>query len=186
MSKYDRYLVPPNSATLKTVCVPVAPGDDLGYTMRTMEIVCKRGSTRGAGLAAPQIGVTKRLIFLNVPINGTIRGQFMLNPVITARSENTSVKEEGCLSYPRISKRIRRSTSITVEYETVRRERAVEEITDPWRARVIQHEVDHLDGICKVGDADYPADEEEGREYRRCTAALAAIACVAIGSMPMR
>lgn len=158
MSKYDRYLVPENSPILKAVCAPIAPGEDLFYTMRTMEIVCKRGSTRGAGLAAPQIGVAKRLIFVNVPINGTIRGQFMLNPVITTRSENTTVAEEGCLSFPGIRKRVRRATSITVEYETARREKATETITDPWRARVIQHEVDHLDGVCKVGDASYPDD----------------------------
>jgi peptide deformylase len=160
VSKYDRYLVPSGSPVLKQVCQDVAPGEDLRGLMEIMEKVCKKGSVSGAGLAAPQVGVAKKLIFLNVAIKGTVRGQFMINPRITKYGDDTEVMEEGCLSYPGIRKPIRRSTSITVEYETLRREKAVEEIHDAWRARVVQHECDHLEGVCRVGDPEYLGDLE--------------------------
>lgn len=96
----------------------------------------------GVGLAAPQIGLPLRLAVLEVD------GQVMhlINPEITSYSQEKIVFEEGCLSLPGEYFPIVRSEEITVKYQDARglpkKTRAV-----GFLAVVIQHEVDHLDGV---------------------------------------
>lgn len=157
MSKTDHYIRTGGDPILKTACAPAELGEDLSSLMALMERVCKKSRT-GVGLAAPQVGVAKRVIFVYCrDRRGTVRGRFLINPMIVKASESTEVEEEGCLSYPGVRKPIRRHRSVTVEYLDERRTpRSLESFG--FEARVIQHEVDHLDGVCKVGDPDYPAD----------------------------
>lgn len=154
--KIEKLIRKDGDPVLKTVCAPVKPGDDLSF-LDTLDRVCRKHKG-AAGLAAPQIGVAKRAIMLYCADDkGVVAGRLLLNPEIVARSEETEVGEEGCLSYPGIVKQIRRHVWITVKYQDrTFRERTV--TYKGWIARVTQHEVDHLDGLCKVGDDSYEPD----------------------------
>jgi peptide deformylase len=151
-SKIDRLIRKWDDPILKQVCEPVRAGDDLSF-LEVMEKVCRKAG--GVGIAAPQIGVAKCAIYLLLNNGRGIRGEFMLNPLIAWASAETDVQEEGCLSYPGIIKRIQRHTYISVQFQRVIGGRLQLERCGGYRARVIQHEVDHLKGICKVGDASY-------------------------------
>jgi peptide deformylase len=93
---------------------------------------------KGLGLAAPQIGKRWRAFMVD--------GQLCINPITTSKSNSTAFEEEGCLSIPNTQVIVERSTWIRGEYIG----RSGDKIT--WKlaglkARVWQHEMDHLDGI---------------------------------------
>jgi peptide deformylase len=159
MTKADRRIRTGDDPVLKQVAAPVLPGENIAPLMESMEWACKK-SKIGVGLAAPQVGVSKRVIFLYCrDSRGSVKGRFLINPVILHASEETDVEKEGCLSYPGIRKAIRRHRAVTVEYLNERR--VTRTLDSSWfEARVIQHEMDHLEGVCKVGDPDYPPDDE--------------------------
>jgi peptide deformylase len=113
--------------------------DDLVETMNAAD---------GVGIAAPQVGVGLRVIIAQSP-----RGLLALvNPVITAASARTVDDEEGCLSVPKVFDRVRRHKSATVRALT-RRGEPLEFRADNFFARIIQHEIDHLDGILFIDRA---------------------------------
>ena len=98
---------------------------------------------RGIGLAAPQVGVRKRLFVYDEPVSCG-RG-VILNPVITA-SDGTWIFEEGCLSVPGYSWEIERPRSIALTGVDLDGNEVTVEADDLF-ARLIQHEIDHLDGV---------------------------------------
>ena len=110
----------------------------------------------GVGLAAPQIGINKRLIVVSLMKNyedEEYRTIAMINPEIIAHSEETSKDEEWCLSVPGETGDVKRWTWIKVSF-----------IDPEWRkyalrlenlaARIVQHEIDHLDGTLFVDKAE--------------------------------
>lgn len=103
------------------------------------------GSADGVGLAAPQVGVPMRVCL--APVNGKFTA--LINPEITWKSDETAVDEEGCLSLPGIYLPVRRSTGIIVTYTDPKNGKH-EYRLENFEARVVQHEVDHLDGILIV------------------------------------
>ncbi len=99
----------------------------------------------GLGLAAPQVGKSLRLCLAS--FNGKMTP--MINPEITWRSEETSVMEEGCLSLPKINVDVTRSAEVLVRYldeNSVEQDRRLHDLD----ARVVQHEIDHLNGVLIV------------------------------------
>ncbi|KAB0630283.1 peptide deformylase [Acinetobacter gandensis] len=106
----------------------------------------------GVGIAAPQVYVSKRVIIVasrpNVryPDAPEMQPIIMLNPVITKRSEQTILGEEGCLSVPDTRGQVARAEKITVQYLNLQGQ-PVEIHLEGFPARIVQHEVDHLDGI---------------------------------------
>jgi len=119
-----------------------------------LETLNKAKDPEGVGLAAPQVGIDRRLFI--VTLNG--RPEIFINPQITYKSEamfsdvHKKKKDrwlEGCLSVPRIWGFVNRHYSIKIEYVTpedgllVPRERKLEDIESAY----VQHEYDHLDGI---------------------------------------
>ena len=92
------------------------------------------------GMAANMIGVSKRIIAFNDEGSYGV----MLNPVIT-RFSGPYDTEEGCLSLPGV-RPVRRYKSIKVEYQTVKLERRIKTYTG-YTAQIIQHEIDHCNGI---------------------------------------
>ena len=95
----------------------------------------------GVGLAAPQIGVSKRVIIVKV---GEVLVE-LINPVILAKEGENSA-EEGCLSIPRITGDVVRATKISVQ--GLNRQGELLEIeAEHMLARALQHEIDHLEGI---------------------------------------
>lgn len=107
-------------------------------------------SADGIGLAAPQVGIHKRLIVIDVePDNPRREPLILINPEIRKRSENEIVVQEGCLSIPDVFIDVKRSESITVAFKDERgRPRQIE--AKGLLARVILHEMDHLEGILFV------------------------------------
>ena len=96
----------------------------------------------GIGLAAPQVGIPYRLLVMD---DGKGGARALVNPVITQRSGSV-VDEEGCLSLPGIYADVERSKSVTIA-ATDEDEQPVNIEATGMQARVIQHEMDHLDGI---------------------------------------
>lgn len=129
---------------LQTVCTPVERGEFIADILTKMKI----GVAGGVGLAANQVGETKRIILVNT---GSVR-QFLINPVIVKKYGGTIMSTEGCLSFPGRRVRVVRNKQIIVEG-----------FSPDWKplrfkfqglnAIVVQHEVDHLDGITCVDKA---------------------------------
>jgi len=115
--------------------------DDLQRLVDRMFVLMQ--DARGVGLAATQVGVLRRLFVFQPDEDGP---RAVANPVIVESSSETAVEEEGCLSLQGVRIPVERATTVTLE--------GVDEHGDPVRwelealgARVVQHELDHLDGV---------------------------------------
>ena len=97
---------------------------------------------KGIGLAAPQIGLSRRLFVMDVA--GQARACF--NPEIVSASPEQTEMAEGCLSFAGKSCIIKRASEISVRYQNYRGDWYTERM-DGLMARCFQHELDHLDGI---------------------------------------
>ena len=106
----------------------------------------------GCGLAAPQVGVSKRILVVD---GNDLADRFpelkgfhreMINPRFTFESEETCSYEEGCLSIPNVDADITRPARIRIRYVNTGFEE-VEEEFEGFAARMLQHEMDHLDGV---------------------------------------
>jgi peptide deformylase len=124
----------------------------------------------GVGLAGPQVGVMRRIIVINVP--GEYQGDnepdvemTLLNPEIV-KSQGRSVAPEGCLSIPGWVGDVPRAEVITVKALDLDN-REIRFKARDWVARVLQHEIDHLDGILfldRVEDQSTLRKIEEGED----------------------
>jgi peptide deformylase len=125
--------------------------DDMVETMRVAP---------GVGLAAPQVGVSQRVIVVEYYENEELaeieaeageeeapkRLYTVVNPEITRKSAETEPGVEGCLSIPGLNGEVERHTAITVKGLN-RRGQPVTLKLNGWTARIFQHEIDHLNGI---------------------------------------
>jgi peptide deformylase len=100
----------------------------------------------GIGLAAPQVGVLKRVVVIDVAEGEERRPMTLVNPEIVWRSEEVVTAEEGCLSLPKQFADVTRPQAIQVRFLTEQGEPR-ELAADGLLARCVQHEVDHLDGV---------------------------------------
>lgn len=117
-------------------------GSDETKTL-TRDLIETMRVENGIGIAAPQIGVHKRMIIVDV---GNNQPQAFFNPKITSKSFTKTESEEGCLSVPGVFGIVKRHRAVTVTAQTI------DGITQTFRAEglmaiVFQHEIDHLDGI---------------------------------------
>ena len=103
----------------------------------------------GVGLAAPQVGISKRIITVDEnPYDSSSKPRVLINPEIV-ESEGQLETEEGCLSVPEVRGGVKRAEKITVEALNLDGEKVRIEATE-LLARVLQHEIDHLNGILFV------------------------------------
>jgi len=130
---------------LKKLCDPVADiTSDLGKLAEDM--LETMYDAPGVGLAAPQIGIMKRLIVLDCEKGpAPARPLVMINPEVTWGSEDLSTYEEGCLSIPDQYADVSRPAQVRVRW-TGLDGRAQEEQFDGLWATCVQHEIDHLNG----------------------------------------
>ena len=101
----------------------------------------------GAGLAANQIGILKKIITIHIQDkeNNTEKLYALFNPIINEYSKDTVVMEEGCLSFPKQFVEIERPKSIQLQY-TNEKNKIIREEKNGYEARILQHEIDHLSG----------------------------------------
>ncbi len=121
------------------------------------------------GLAAPQIGISKRIIVFKVKdfdkkgVGGKDNYEVLINARITQLRGDAEVMSEGCLSCPDISVEVTRATEIKVKAVDVNGSKVNKRYTG-FLARIVQHEIDHLDGrlvIDHEGTLSYPKEKQE-------------------------
>mgnify|MGYP000001377239 CR=1 FL=1 len=132
-------------------------------------------TSKGVGLAAPQVGLRQRVLVLNEHgdperADGEIA---LINPTVLERNGAPVIYEEGCLSFPGIYAEVERPSTCRVRYEDVTG--SVHEVEfEGFVARIVQHEYDHLEGVLLV-DRMSAADKHRNRvaledlkdDYRR-------------------
>jgi len=103
---------------------------------------------RGIGLAANQVGLDARVFAMGTDnIAGFCEPQLFINPYITKYSNETDLKIEGCLSFPGLFLKVRRSLWIEAVYQDTKGN-IIETRVEGYMSNVFQHETDHLEGIC--------------------------------------
>ena len=116
--------------------------DDMIETMRVAP---------GVGLAAPQVGISDRLIVVEYPEDDEQDDApkklfVVVNPEIKETSEEAEMGIEGCLSIPSLHGEVERALAVTVKGQT-RHGQTVKIKAKDWLARIFQHEIDHINGI---------------------------------------
>ncbi len=133
---------------LREPCAPVDHVDDemrrfLDNMMETMY------EAPGVGLAAPQVGVLRRVLVMDPGFrkaDGPADPFMLINPEILSLGETSRIYEEGCLSIPEMYAEVERPASVRVRY--IDRDGAVQErLFEEHAATVVQHEMDHLNGV---------------------------------------
>ena len=130
---------------LNQVCDPCEPGDR-GLKKLAKQMEKAMYANDGVGIAAPQVGVLKRLIVIDVSPEDVRDPLTLVNPEIIETAGELVTDDEGCLSCPGVSVPIERRERVRVRY--------LDLMGDEWEiegdgllARCLQHEIDHLNGI---------------------------------------
>ncbi len=128
---------------LKRACDPVTAFDAALSDLAARMFELMRGA-RGVGLAAPQVGRNVRLFVMNAT-GEPADDRVYVNPVLSD-AEGEDEDDEGCLSLPKITVPVLRSTTLRLRAQDVAG-RAVEQVETGYVARIWQHETDHLNGV---------------------------------------
>jgi peptide deformylase len=165
MAKLKIYYYPDKVLTRKA-----QPVTDFGPELDTLtqDMLETMDNLEGVGLAAPQVGVSKRLLVLCEPEGEPM---CLVNPEIE-ESEGREYGEEGCLSLPRMYARVARATRIKVRAQDVLGVPFEFEARD-FLARIIQHECDHLEGIVFPDRLDVFTREEVLEQWETVRQSLA-------------
>lgn len=132
----------------KSIDVKVDPNDpNLKLFVDRLYATVRDSMSLGAGIAAPQVGILKNIIWVQRFDKEDFPFEVFLNPKIVQYSEKKQTRKEGCLSIPGRSETLSsRAYAILVEYDTMDNEHLYEMVED-FTAIIFQHEVDHLNGI---------------------------------------
>ena len=131
----------PGWEVLKQKAEPVTEFD-AEFKEIALSMVPQMYRAHGCGLAAPQVGISKRFLIYDAGSGPTV----VVNPVITKERGEQFEPSEGCLSLPRIKARIRRPNVISVKAQDINGDELFIRATE-LEARILCHEIDHLDGI---------------------------------------
>lgn len=144
-------------ATLRSIATPITTVDKklVEFIKNLEETLAATSKPKGVGLAAPQVDRSKRIFSLNLDENNRLL-RTLINPVIIEHSSDKTFGPdekdpylEGCLSIPGIYGPVPRWQWVQLEYQILDGENLItkQEDFDDFAARVVQHELDHLDGI---------------------------------------
>lgn len=135
-----------------------------------------RAYPRTVGLAAPQIGAMWRMIFVDCAGHKQVPDprspRILINPVATA-GQGSEVGREGCLSLPEITANVRRATSIEIDALALEGV-PVHLVLEGFEARVVLHEIDHLDGVLILDRVASLATDVFPRKIRAASGSLRA------------
>ena len=132
---------------LRKVAEDVPFDEELEGLVRAM--FTRMFESKGVGLAAPQVGLQKRVLVLNKDGEDNENNLALINPKITGFAGPKTTFEEGCLSFPGIYAEVVRPDRCTVEAFDAKGEPINREF-EGFESRVIQHEYDHLQGVLLV------------------------------------
>ncbi len=139
-----------DSLLLRTKSSYIAPNPNnpvLQHFVKRLYATVRDSMSLGVGIAAPQVGILKNIIWVQRFDKENLPFEVYLNPKITAYSEDKQTVREGCLSIPnRRDTLSSRSRKITIVYDTMNGENKTEAV-EGFTAVVFQHEIDHLNGI---------------------------------------
>lgn len=146
-----------DSLTLRRKSAPMVEGmertDDYETLRRRMLATVQDPENTGVGIAAPQVGILRRMIAVQRFDKPGEPFEIYLNPKIVEYSAETAPGREGCLSIPDRSGEVKRAQGITLRYHDEQFAERTERISG-FTAVIFQHEVDHLDGILYVDRMD--------------------------------
>lgn len=144
-----------NEKELRTICTPIAKESPEYMNNLINGMVKLMIEHTGCGIAAPQVGVNKRLF---IAILDNSRLELFVNPVIVNHGEDTETQSEGCLSVPNKHGEVERYTTIKVKYFNGKENKT--ETFEGMNTRIVQHEYDHLQGILYTDKAIEVFDNE--------------------------
>jgi len=133
---------------LRKVAVPVEKFD-AAFAAEAERLTNLMYEYDGVGLAAPQIGISKRFFVVDISAEGNTPVLFV-NPVFDWKSEELETDSEGCISIPKLRGDVERPASVTITAQDVDGNTFTVEQAEGLFARALQHENDHLDGILFV------------------------------------
>ena len=133
-----------NDPVLRKKCKEVRKIDKKTKKL-VVDIVQTMKKNQGVGLAAPQIGISKRAIAVQTDLKDQ-RILVLVNPKILKKSKEIEMGEEGCLSFPDIFLKIKRAQKIEIDGLDINGKK-IRIKAQGLLARVFQHDIDHLDGI---------------------------------------
>jgi len=145
---------------LKTRAAPVESFDE-SLVRLTQDMLATMRDNEGVGLAANQIGRLKRVFVAAIEDEEYV----IVNPILTGWSETTETGPEGCLSIPGIQVDVERALAVTISGQDISGKPLQIEASD-LLARVLQHEVDHLDGVLILDRTDRESRRAAMREWR--------------------
>jgi len=129
---------------LRTISSPVSEFKvELRQLVNNMKLTLAE-EKNGIGLAAPQVGINQQVILCKFTKNKEVT--VLVNPQIIWHSDKTDMQEEGCLSLPGVWANVERSVSIKVKFQDIRGKSLILALTG-IDARLVQHELDHLQAI---------------------------------------
>ncbi len=132
---------------LKTKSKDISPkAKDLDILINRMYLAVTHPTDGGVGIAAPQVGINRNIIWVQRFDKPSQPFQVYLNPKITWKSELMRKGAEGCLSIPDTKGDVYRHYAIEIEYQDRKGKRHSEKI-EGFTAVIFQHEIDHLNGI---------------------------------------
>lgn len=146
-----------------------AVSDDIAFDDPLLPLLARRmylsvtdSSTNGVGIAAPQVGINRNLIWVKRFDKAGTPFEFYINPKITWKSELLQLGAEGCLSIPDTRDNVIRSYAIQITYNTLEGGYFTE-VVEGFTAVIFQHETDHLNGIL------FPqrVDDQNTQEFRK-------------------
>lgn len=147
-------------AVLKAVSQDIDPTDPLVEVLaQRMLATVQNPASAGVGIAAPQVGIHKNMIWVQRYDKADTPFELYLNPKILWRSNLLRSGAEGCLSIPEQRHDVQRNYAIRLQYWTVEGE-VKEELIEGFTAVIFQHEVDHLYGILFPDRVDEQAQKE--------------------------
>ncbi|MDA7425126.1 peptide deformylase [Thalassococcus lentus] len=150
-------------ACLSQVCEPVAQASDVADLVE--DLFETMYDAPGRGIAAPQVGVMKRVFVMDAGWKtGDRTPRVCINPVIESASETKVPSSEGCLSFPGITVAPQRHERIVLQYTDLDGVRQSAEL-DGFEAICAQHELDHLDGLMHFDRLDPDARAAHLKEY---------------------
>ena len=149
---------PEDSVVLRTPCTDLTPTElkskDLKTLMAKMLKTLRAPQQDGVGIAAPQVGVSKRLIWVQRLDKDGGPFECYLNPHIDSLFGEVGKGPEGCLSVPPMRGLVQRHTSVILSYVQPETLEAKKDTVTGYTAVIFQHECDHLDGILYIDKAD--------------------------------